>query len=202
MKRQQILVAEDDPLERKIVTDLLKQNGYEVISVEDGLKAWDVLKGEEPPAVVLLDWMMPGLDGPQLLDKIRSQAALRNLYVIFLTVKNTSGEISDSLNRGAQDFITKPFDVEELLARIRVAYRTVDLQRQLADRIVALEQAFRRISQLEGILPICASCKKIRDPQNKWKTVEHYLSEHVPVSFSHGYCPECQARLLKEIESM
>ncbi len=195
-----ILVADDDPLVRKSLSDLLEQHGYGVRAAEDGEQAWKVLQQPDAPSVVLLDWMMPGLTGLQVVDKIQTDPRLATAYVIFLTVKDKPGDITNSLNHGAHDFITKPFEPEELLAHVFVAFRTVNLQKELARRVRELEEALRRITQLEGILPICSRCKKIRNPQNQWATIERYMADHAPVTFSHGYCPDCYNEMLKALE--
>ena len=199
---RKILVADDDPLVRKSLADLLSRQGCEVVPVDNGDDAWRVLQEPEAPPVVLLDWMMPGLTGLEVVDRIRLVPEMARIYVIFLTVKDKTGDITTSLGHGAQDFITKPFDPEELMARIQVAFRTVELQHELAARVKDLEEALRRITQLEGILPMCSKCKKIRNPQNQWSTVEKYISDHAPVSFSHGYCPECLQKVLEEVNEL
>jgi DNA-binding response OmpR family regulator len=197
-----LLIADDDPLARRALAGILAQAGYDVLTATDGAQAWDIMQGAAPPPVVVLDWMMPGLDGPAVLRQIRADPRLANTYVLFLTVKQAPGDISASLDAGAQDFVSKPFEPEELLARINVAFRTVELQEQLARRVRELEEALRRISQLEGILPICSRCKKIRDAGNQWTTVEHYLTDHAPVTFTHGFCPECYQAMLAEVDRM
>ena len=87
--------------------------------------------------------------------------------------------------------MTKPFDPDELQARIQVGARVVDLQQALANRLSQLEQATSQIKQLHGILPICANCKKIRDGEGSWNQIEHYIQSHSDAEFSHGICPTC-----------
>ncbi len=185
---------------RLSLAGILTQQGYSVVAVEDGLAAWAAMQQEGAPPVVLLDWMMPGLTGPEVLAKLRQQPARQSCYVILLTARSSPEDIATSLNLGAQDFVSKPFNQEELLARIQVAFRTIELETELAARVAALEKAIRRITQLEGILPICAMCKKIRDTNEKWNSVEDYLKRHAAVDFTHGYCPECFAREMSALE--
>jgi DNA-binding response OmpR family regulator len=196
-----ILLAEDDALARLSLTGLLTQQGYRVVAVEDGMAAWAILEADGAPPVVLLDWMMPGMAGPEVLQKLHQRPTRRSCYVILLTARSSPEDISASLNLGAQDFVSKPFNQEELLARIRVAFRTIELETSLAERVAELEKAIQRITQLEGILPICAMCKKIRDSDEKWNSVEEYFKRHAPVDFSHGYCPECFAREMNALAS-
>ena len=95
------------------------------------------------------------------------------------------------LEGGADDYIVKPFDLKELRARIRVGVRVLNLQSRLTERLQALEQALHQVTQLQGLLPICSYCKKIRNDQNYWQQVEEYVAAHADVQFSHGICPSC-----------
>ena len=107
-------------------------------------------------------------------------------------------DIVQGLRAGADDYITKPVDREEFEARLQVASRIVGLQQRLSDRVSELEQALTRVRQLQGLLPICAYCKRIRDDQNYWNQVETYLAEHTDVQFSHGICPSCFDRVIQD----
>jgi sigma-B regulation protein RsbU (phosphoserine phosphatase) len=111
--------------------------------------------------------------------------------VILLTSRDASADIVEGLRAGADDYVTKPPHEEELLARIAVGARVVALQQTLADRLRRLEEALSKVKQLQGLLPMCSYCKRIRDDQNYWQQVESYMSVHSGVQFSHSYCPEC-----------
>jgi sigma-B regulation protein RsbU (phosphoserine phosphatase) len=100
------------------------------------------------------------------------------------------------LEAGADDYLTKPFDPQELRARIKVGERILGLQTSLAERVTELEDALSRVKQLQGLLPICSYCKKIRDDQNYWEQVESYISKHTEAQFSHGICPDCYAQFV------
>jgi DNA-binding response OmpR family regulator len=101
------------------------------------------------------------------------------------------------LQAGGDDYVTKPFDREELHARVKVGLRILQLQMNLADRVRELEEALASVKQLQGLLPICSYCKKIRDDQNYWQQVEGYISEHSGAVFSHGICPECYDKFVR-----
>jgi phosphoserine phosphatase RsbU/P len=118
-------------------------------------------------------------------------------YLILLTAKGRREDIITGLKAGANDYVTKPFDREELRARVQVGARIVELQHSLADRVHALEEALARVKQLQGLLPICSYCKKIRDDQNYWQQVENYISRHSEAQFSHSICPGCYEQLVK-----
>ena len=105
---------------------------------------------------------------------------------------------SEVFKSGANDYLTKPFHREELKVRVEVGVQMLELQKALADRVKELEEAFAQVKQLQGLLPICSYCKKVRDDQNYWQRVEHYISDHIDVQFSHGICPECLDRVMAE----
>ena len=117
---------------------------------------------------------------------------------MLLTSRTRMQDVVAGLKAGADDYLTKPVDREELEARLSVATRVVQLQQRLADRVNELEEAISRVRQLQGLLPICAYCKRIRDDQNYWNQVESYIAEHLDVRFSHGICPSCLETVLKE----
>ena len=106
------------------------------------------------------------------------------------------------LESGAYDYVVKPFDPTELRARVQVGVRIIALQRSLADRILQLEGALKNVKYLQGLLPMCCYCKKIRNDQNYWQRVESYITEHSEAVFSHGICPECFATVAQtDVES-
>lgn len=192
-----ILIAEDDAVSRRRLEATLQKWGYEVLAVEDGLAAWEVLQGEMPPPLAILDWMMPGMDGIEVCRKVRERSPSQPLYIIVLTARGSREDVVAGLQAGGDDYVTKPFDREELHARVRVGLRVLQLQMNLADRVRELEEALARVKQLQGLLPICSYCKKIRDDQNYWQQVEGYISEHSEAIFSHGICPDCFEKFVK-----
>jgi response regulator RpfG family c-di-GMP phosphodiesterase len=111
--------------------------------------------------------------------------------VILLTAKERGKDIVAGLQAGADDYVTKPFDHEELLARVQVGKRVVNLQLSLAERVSELEDALVQVRQLDGLLPICSYCKKIRNDHNYWEQVESYITDHSDAQFSHSICPGC-----------
>lgn len=186
-----ILIAEDDAVPRAVLESTLTKWGHEVVVTADGNAAWELLAREDAPKMAILDWMMPGLDGPELCRRVRELNRSEPTYLILLTARTQKEDVVYGLDHGADDYLTKPFDRRELQSRIRVGERLVELQRGLAERVRELEQALAQVKQLKGLLPICSYCKKVRDDQNYWRQVEAYVSEHTDARFSHGICPCC-----------
>jgi sigma-B regulation protein RsbU (phosphoserine phosphatase) len=191
-----ILIAEDDPVSRCYLEVTLVKWGYEVSAACDGNQAWQALQ-EDPPSIAILDWMMPGIDGAEICRRLRAIQTQTTTYVIMLTAKTEKKDVVQGLEAGADDYLIKPFDRHELRARIGVGIRIVDLQRSLAARVVELESALSRVKQLQGLLPICSYCKKVRDDQNYWTQVDSYISKHAEVEFSHSICPSCYDQFVK-----
>jgi two-component system cell cycle response regulator len=126
-----ILVAEDSPVIQAVLCGLLAQWGYKLTVVANGEEAWRVLQGDAPPRLALVDWMMPGLHGPELCRRLRSQDREAYTYVLMLTSRAESADIVQGLDAGADDYLTKPFRAQELRARLRAGERMVRLHEQL-----------------------------------------------------------------------
>ncbi len=185
------LIAEDEIVSCRVLEDMLGDWGYEVVVAHDGGSAWGILQEEDPPKLAILDWLMPGMDGVEICRRLRGIDSREPAYIILLTGKNRKEDIVTALEAGANDFITKPFDAEELRVRVQAGRRIVELQSDLAARVKELQEALDHIKTLQGILPICSYCGKIRDDRSYWSKLESYLAEHANVRFSHGICPEC-----------
>jgi len=196
-----LLVAEDDLISGRFLKHSLETWGYEVIVTSDGNAAWQVLEAPDAPLVAILDWMMPGMNGPEICERARQRSVAIPTYIILLTTKSGKEDVVAGLSAGADDYLTKPFDVQELHARVQVGCRLIELQKKLADRVTELAEALTQVRQLRGMLPICAWCKKIRDDSNYWQQIETYVARHSDAQFSHGICPECQAQMRRKTES-
>jgi DNA-binding response OmpR family regulator len=199
----QVLIAEDEPISRRILQSILIKWEYDVVVACDGVDAWQILQNEDAPSLVILDWMMPKMDGTEVCQKVRESTHLKPIYIILLTSKDRTEDLVLGLKAGADDYIVKPFDVRELRARLQVGRRVVELQRALADRVKELEVALSNVKQLQGLLPICSYCKKVRNDQNYWEQVEQYITDHSEIQFSHGVCPDCYQKIVKpELEKL
>ena len=186
-----ILIAEDDPSSRLLLQTTLEMWKYDVIPTNNGTEAWNTFQDDEKPDIAILDWMMPEMDGLDVCKKIREQTSLQHVYIILLTAKANKEDIVQGLKAGADDYMVKPFNREELKARVTVGVRVIQLQSDLAKRVEELEEALSRVKLLQGLLPICSYCKKIRDDKNYWQQVEGYIAKHSEARFSHSVCPEC-----------
>lgn len=186
-----ILIAEDDPVSRRLLEATLVKWGYQVAVTSEGREALRILQAETAPILAILDWMMPGLDGTEVCRKVCAIPRDPRPYLILLTARTGSENIVQGLNCGADDYVTKPFDRAELGARVRQGCRILDLQARLIQRAREAEEALAQVKQLRGLLPVCCYCKKIRDDRNYWQQVDTYLTTHLDARVSHGICPEC-----------
>ena len=186
-----ILIAEDDEVSRRILHLTLVAAGHEIIVTKNGADALTVLEKNDAPPLAVLDWMMPDMDGLEVCRRIRTRETGTPVYIILLTAKGGKTDIVQGLEAGANDYVVKPFDRGELRARVKVGETIVNLQQNLAARVMELEAALAQVKQLQGILPICSYCKNVRDDNDYWQQVESYISLHTEAKFSHSICPSC-----------
>jgi len=175
-----ILVVDDNQQNIQVLGAVLEQAGYGIAVAVNGQQALDYLV-EEKPDLVLLDVMMPAMDGYEVCRTMKKDRDLKNIPVIFLTARGETGDLVRGFEAGGVDYITKPFHPEELLARVKTH--------------VELKKAREEIRSLRGIIPICASCKKIRTDSGYWEQVDTYIENHSEAEFTHGVCPVCAERL-------
>jgi sigma-B regulation protein RsbU (phosphoserine phosphatase) len=185
------LIADDDPVAAMAVSRSMSNWGFETTVVHDGLAAWEHLTSSDPASLAIVDWEMPGLEGPELCRRVRSDTERAHLYLILLTARNSSTDLVAGLEAGADDYLIKPVDLNELKARVQVGVRVVSLQARLAEEVAELQATLDNVRRLRGLLPICAYCKRIRDDKNYWQRVEVYVAEHTDATFTHGICPSC-----------
>jgi DNA-binding response OmpR family regulator len=198
-----VLIVDDEPIVRRLLETSLTSWGYEVIAAGGGEEAWTILKEDAAPSLAILDWTMPGMDGLELCKQVRALRKPTKPYLIFVTANARSQDIVTGLEAGGDDYIIKPFNRDELRARVRVGVRMLELQATLADRVRELEDALTRVKQLQGLLPICSYCKKVRDDRNYWQQVETYIEGHSDAQFTHGICPDCREKYVEpELERL
>jgi CheY-like chemotaxis protein len=198
-----VLVADDLETNRKLLTAVLIADGYQVVQARNGGEALEILKQASEPMVALLDWQMPVLPGIEVCREARKGANSNLLFIILVTVRDSKPDVVAGLSSGANDYVTKPFDNDELLARVRIGAQMVELQQSLMRRVRELEEAAAQIKELSGLLPICSYCKKIRDDQHYWQEVEEFIAQHSDAKFRHAFCPECfEKHLRPDLERM
>ena len=192
-----VLIADDSAVARTLVVKALREDGHDPVTAENGTQAVEIFEAGDPPSLAVLDWEMPGLTGPEVCARIREFQHAVSPYLILLTSRDANEDIVRGLEAGADDYLTKPFQPEELRARVRVGERVTVLQQRLAKRVIELEEALAKVTELEGLLPICSYCKKVRDDGNYWHQVESYIGARSKARFSHGVCPDCYEVHLK-----
>jgi len=174
-----ILLAEDEDVSRAMLGALLKGAGHKVTAVANGADAWDAWLLAEH-RVVISDWMMPQVDGLELCRRVRARRARHYTYIILLTARSGTDDYLTAMEAGVDDFVTKPPVPSELKARLGVAERILGLRAELM--------------LLEGLLPVCSYCKRLRNDQNEWSSLEGYVEKRSNAQFSHGICPDCYAK--------
>jgi sigma-B regulation protein RsbU (phosphoserine phosphatase) len=172
----QILVVEDESVTRELLKRLLTASGHEVTEAADGAEGWKMLQSIRIP-VVISDWEMPEMEGLELCRKIRARSGEDYVYFIMLTARSGRAEYLEAMDGGVDDFLTKPLDAVDLQCRLRVAERILGLRKE--------------VKQLEGLLPICSYCKRIRDDADRWSSLETFIEKRSEAEFSHGICPDC-----------
>ena len=195
---ERILIAEDHDTARTALKSLLEWKGFTVTTAEDGKRAMHALLEDDAPSIALLDWEMPGKTGLDICRAVRANPLGRYIYLIVITAREGEEDIAEAMAAGADDFVRKPFGIPEVVARIRNGQRMLRLERSLALRINELEQSLEEGRQLKRLLPICAYCKNIRDDSNYWQEIEQYIHKHTGTDFSHGICPPCLEKVMKE----
>ena len=187
-----ILIAEDDTLTLGLLTELIRKWDYETISVNNGDSAFENLKRDNDPLILLADWQIPGVHGDELCRLARTHLPNKPLHIILTTATQLTVESKvRALAAGADDYLLKPYDPRELQARLHVGERALVSQIELRNRVVELEAQLSQVKQLDGLLCICSQCNRIRDDMDRWQTIEKYLAARTDVTLTHGVCPKC-----------
>ena len=186
-KGTRILMAEDDPISAQILQIALSKFGYEPVIARDGAEAWEKFD-QAPTRLIVSDWMMPGLDGLALCEKVRARSQTLYTYFILLTANRTSPEnYALATAAGVDDFLTKPLDREAIRMRLGVAERILKYTAE--------------IRQLKELIPICVYCRKVHDEHDYWERVETYIQKETGSKFSHGACPDCYAKQMSKLQT-
>ncbi|GFO55398.1 hypothetical protein GMSM_24050 [Geomonas sp. Red276] len=199
MADKKLLLVDDAPENLQLLYQTLKGE-YEIFSATSGSEALR-LTGTLLPDLILLDIMMPEMDGYQVCEALKRDDRLREIPVIFLTALHEEADEVKGFEMGAVDFIVKPFKAVVVRRRVATHLELQQKRNQLEAANRELKEALDRIKVLSGLLPICMNCKKIRSDDGSWTQLETYISQHSEALFSHGYCPECGARMKEELAS-
>ncbi|HEB31946.1 MAG TPA: response regulator [Spirochaetes bacterium] len=179
-----VLIVDDSTLNLKVLGNTLRGEGFSLAVAKSGREALEFVR-KKLPDLILLDIMMPEMDGYAVCKRLKSGVVSKNVPVIFLTAKTDTDSIVRGFDAGGVDYVTKPFNTAELLARVRTQIR--------------LKRASDEIKTLRGIIPICSNCKNVRDDRGYWERVEAYVGKHSEAVFSHSICPQCAKILYPDI---
>ena len=192
-----VLIVDDEPDIIKILRKYLENHGLGVLTAQNGREALEILHKSDV-RLVITDRIMPEMDGIALCRSIRASDISGYVYIIILTISGSKEDIVNGINAGADDYVTKPFNLEELKVRVDSGLRVLALEQSLHEKIKEeeilvgeLKAALDQVQKLSGMLPICATCKKIRDDKGYWNKIETYICEHSEAKFTHGMCPDC-----------
>ncbi|MBU0680144.1 MAG: response regulator [Proteobacteria bacterium] len=185
-----IMIVDDEPVSLKLLRAFLERCGFTMFVATGGEEALVKIK-EIRPDIILLDIMMPVLDGYETCRLLKANEEWRDIPIIFVTALTKLEDKVKGFDVGAVDYVTKPFQHEEVLARVNTHLNLACLRKELESKNRQLQAALNEIRQLSGIIPICSKCKKVRDDAGYWQQVENFLKTHTGVDFTHGYCPDC-----------
>lgn len=198
-----IIIIDDDQNLRKTLGDILRAMGYETAAAANGMAGLALMR-ENPVNIALIDIGLPDISGVEVMKRIK--ADYPSTEVIILTGNATLDSAIEAANSGAFSYLTKPYEIVQLMLNIKRALEKQQAKEDQERLILELKSALSKVKQLEGIIPICSYCKRIRDDKKSWQQLEGYITEHSEALFSHGICPECATRVnrenLQEIERL
>lgn len=203
-----ILIVDDSTDHYALLRSILTKAGHrQILGAESAQAAFSMLdldgiQSATDIDLILMDVLMPEIDGVQACRRIKQQTHLRDIPIIMVTAKNDLENLHEAFSAGAMDYINKPVKSVELLARVASAItlkKEMDCRKlresELRRTNEELQQALREVKVLRGLIPICASCKKIRNDGGFWQQIEEYIGEHSEAEFSHGICQPCLKKL-------
>ncbi len=194
-----VLYVEDEELTRSAVSAALGRRVQTLLQAEQGRQGLELFRLHRP-GIVITDIRMPVMDGLTMVREIK--ALDDKTQILITTAHNDTQYFLDALDLGIDHYVLKPIDHEKLFSGLEKCMATINSEKekqrhqQERDNLIAkLQEALATIKTLHGILPICSSCKKIRDDKGFWTRIEAYISEHTDAEFSHGICSECAEKL-------
>lgn len=184
-----LLVVDDTITNIELAGEILEAD-YELLVATDGQQAVELAQAESPD-LILMDVMMPIMNGLDACRRLKADPSTERIPVLFLTALTDTEALIEGFRAGGVDYVGKPFHPDELQARVATHVALKQARDREQALIKELETALAQVRQLSGMLPICASCKKIRDDKGYWNQIEVYISEHSEADFTHGICPDC-----------
>lgn len=200
-KAVRVLVVDDSRTNRQILLHQTVAWNMRATEAESGVRAIELMREAaaqgDPFNIIILDLMMPDMDGLEICRRVRELSDAIPPYIILLTAMRNKEDVVNGIRAGANDYLTKPFHRDELRVRIGVGAQMIELHKTLAARVKELEAALTQVKQLQGILPLCSYCKKIRDDDDYWQQVDSYVAARSEAQFSHSICPDCYEEVAK-----
>jgi len=191
-KAYRILIVDDERHNIKVLTEFLHAE-YRIMAAKNGENALKAAQSSNPPDLILLDIIMPGIDGYEVCKQLKENDRTKNIPIIFVTAVSEVMDAAQAFKLGAVDYITKPCNPLTVRARVKTHLKLYATMR-------ALKEALKEVKTLNGLLPICSYCKKIRDDKGYWKQIEAYIQERSDATFSHGICQECAKKYFPEFD--
>jgi len=197
-KDKTVLVVDDNHDNLRLLAGILKEHHYKVRLAPNGERALATIR-KEAPALILLDIMMPVVDGFEVCRQLKNDEDTAGIPVIFISAISETIDKVKAFSLGGVDYITKPFSSEEVLARVDTHITLRCLQLRMEKKNAELQKALDEIRSLQGIIPICSYCKRIRNDSGCWEQLEAYICSHSEAQFSHGCCEDCARQLYSEL---
>lgn len=197
-RKGSVMIVDDTPDNLTVLRQMLTENGYHVRPALNGEIALGAVKTCLPD-LILLDIMMPGMNGYEVCRRLKSDDCTKDIPIIFISALHELSDKIRSFSVGGVDYITKPFQAEEVIARVGAHVSLFRLRTSLEEKVAELQTALEEIKTLRGLVPICSSCKKMRDDEGYWSQLEVYIQKHTEAELTHGICPECMKTLYPEV---
>lgn len=189
-----IVIVDDNSINLTILATILKADGFLVRPALNGKDALAIIQ-QKKPDLILLDIIMPYLSGYDVCQALKEKESTRDIPIIIISKIDATEDKVRSFSLGAVDYITKPFHDDEVLMRVTLHLNLLRLRQNLEEKNTRLQAALKENKVLKDILPICSSCKQIRDDEGYWNQFEEYVTEHSNTQFSHSICPVCMEKL-------
>jgi PleD family two-component response regulator len=191
-EKQTVLIVDDEDISIEVLSNALGRQ-YNILVAKDGKEALKLLANSHVE-LILLDIMMPEMDGFEVCRRLKDSETTREIPVIFMTGRKETEDIVKGFNAGALDYVTKPFNITELMARVKTHLDMARVRESERELIAELQNALAKVKQLSGLLPMCSVCKKVRDDAGYWHQVEQYLATYSDALIASGACPDCMMK--------